>query len=281
MPAQQHVRMKKGSPVGKAFADYWLSLATTAAYKLPTKTPYFRIVPVENTIKKPETIRIPVNQPIPDERQVLPLDVVSEIVRVQRLVGVAECYCRAALDMQDDPCSKPRETCFVFNEFGQSLIDLGVARPLTAEEALEILRDCEKAGLVHNVDNFQGQIRGMCNCCACHCPGMKATARGIKNVEAVSRYRVAFEAEKCVMDHACVEICPVQAIRVEENGLPATEAALCLGCGLCASVCPTGARWMVVRAKAPKVPPTPQALQNALMREAIVGLVVGKLTGKS
>jgi Fe-S-cluster-containing hydrogenase component 2 len=288
MLAEQQVRMRKGTEIGRAYADYWLSLANHTAFRLPTRTPYFRVLPVEGAIRREpygdhagkETVRVAVNEPIPDPREVLPLDVVSEIVRGQRVVGIANCYCRLACDMQGDPCEKPRETCFVFNEFAESLFSLGIARRLALEEALAILQRCEAAGLVHNVDNFQGQIRGLCNCCGCHCPGLKAAAKGAKNVEATSRYTVAFDAEKCIADHACAAICPIQAVQVGADGLPLFDRQTCFGCGLCVSACPEGALRMQVREKAPRVPATAQALQDTLMREAVAGLVWNKLTGK-
>jgi len=279
MAAEQQVRMKKGTPVGKAFGDYWLSLASISAYKLPTKTPYFRVMAAEPAIRPGEKVKIEIHHELPEQSQILPLDVVSELVKSQKLIGVAECYCRLSSDMQGDHCEKPRETCFVFNEFAASTIELGIARRLELDEALLILQECEQAGLVHNADNFQGQIRGLCSCCACHCPGMKAAAKGLKNVEAVSRYRVVFDPEKCLQDYACVQICPVKAIS-EDGGLPFRDEGLCLGCGLCVGACPEGTLHMAVRDKAPRVPETPQALQNALMREVVVGMVWNKVRGK-
>ena len=52
MAAEQQVRMKKGTPVGKAFGDYWLSLAGISAYRLPTKTPYLRVMAAEPAIRR-------------------------------------------------------------------------------------------------------------------------------------------------------------------------------------------------------------------------------------
>ena len=108
---------------------------------------------------------------------------------------------------------------------------------------------------------------------------MKAAAKGLKNVEAVSRYRVVFDAEKCIQDYACVQVCPVGAI-TEGGGLPLRNDEICLGCGLCVSACPEGALHMEVRSRPPGVPATPHALQNALMREALTGLVWNKVRGK-
>lgn len=40
-------------------------------------------------------------------------------------------------------------------------------------------------------------------------------------------------------------ICPTDALRLEENGLPRLEADRCVGCGVCASRCPAGAIFAV------------------------------------
>ncbi len=178
MTAEQQVRARKGTALGKLYSDYWIKLTVDTVKVLPTHTPYLRILPVEASIGVgANAVEIPVEAALPDPRQVMPLDVASELVRNQRVVGVAECYCRAMKDFQGQHCEKPRETCFVFNEFAESLIDQGIARRLDLDEALTIMVQAEKAGLVHNADNFQGQIRSICNCCSCCCPGLQAAAR--------------------------------------------------------------------------------------------------------
>ena len=40
--------------------------------------------------------------------------------------------------------------------------------------------------------------------------------------------------------HACVETCPESAINVQNNQITIAPE-LCIGCGSCASECPTGA----------------------------------------
>lgn len=280
MLAEQQVRAKKGTEVGKLYADYWIYLSQNTVDVLPTRTPYFRVMPVEAAIGAGDNaVEVPVGASVPDPREVVPLDIASEVVKNQRVIGVAECYCRAMQEFQGKHCEKPHETCFVFNEFAESLIDQGIARRLELPEALAILREAEKAGLVHNVDNFQGQIRGLCNCCSCCCPGIQAASRGRKNIQATSRYMVAYDAQKCMHDFACVSACPVGTIS-EKDGELMFDLNLCLGCGHCVSVCPGGALSMQVRPKAPSVPKTSKELQSRLMREAVIGLVVNKLTGR-
>lgn len=280
MTAEQQVRAKKGSSLGKLYADYWIKLTVDTVKVLPTRTPYLRVLPVEASIKAgANTVEIPVEAQLPDPRQVVPLDIASELVRSQRVVGISECYCRAMKDFQGEHCEKPRETCFVFNEFAESLIDQGIARRLDLPEALSILVGAEKAGLVHNADNFQGQIRSLCNCCSCCCPGLQAAVRGQKNVQAVSRYVVTFTAEKCEHDYACVQACPIDAIR-QDGGDPLINLETCFGCGQCVPACPSGALSMLVRTHTPGVPKTSKELQGRLMREAVVGLAINTLTGR-
>lgn len=280
MTAEQQVRAKKGSSLGKLYADYWIKLTVDTVKVLPTRTPYLRVLPVEASIKAgANTVEIPVEAQLPDPRQVVPLDIASELVRSQRVVGISECYCRAMKDFQGEHCQKPRETCFVFNEFAESLIDQGIARRLDLPEALSILVGAEKAGLVHNADNFQGQIRSLCNCCSCCCPGLQAAVRGQKNVQAVSRYVVSFTAERCEHDYACVQACPIDAIR-QDGGDPLINLETCFGCGQCVPACPSGALSMLVRTHTPGVPKTSKELQGRLMREAVVGLAINTLTGR-
>jgi ferredoxin len=280
MTAEQQVRAKKGTSLGKLYADYWIKLTVDTVKVLPTRTPYLRVLPVEASIKAgANAVEIPVEAQLPDPRQVVPLDIASELVCSQRVVGISECYCRAMKDFQGEHCEKPRETCFVFNEFAESLIDQGIARRLDLPEALSILVGAEKAGLVHNADNFQGQIRSLCNCCSCCCPGLQAAVRGQKNVQAVSRYVVSFTAEKCEHDYACMEACPIDAI-TQEGGDPHINLETCFGCGQCVPACPGGALSMVVRVHTPGVPKTSKELQGRLMREAVVGLAINTLTGR-
>jgi Fe-S-cluster-containing dehydrogenase component len=47
--------------------------------------------------------------------------------------------------------------------------------------------------------------------------------------------------EKCKKCYACLEVCPVQAIKKQDDGTVVIDTSLCLNCGCCAAACPVGA----------------------------------------
>lgn len=47
-------------------------------------------------------------------------------------------------------------------------------------------------------------------------------------------------AEGCLGGGDCQRVCPVGAIQMRADGLPAISAVLCTGCGLCEKTCPRG-----------------------------------------
>ena len=60
------------------------------------------------------------------------------------------------------------------------------------------------------------------------------------------------DPEKCSACGACVDICPVKAVRLE-NDACVVDTDWCIGCGVCALPCPTGAVKLVRKSDA--VPP--------------------------
>jgi Pyruvate/2-oxoacid:ferredoxin oxidoreductase delta subunit len=238
---------------------------------MPSKTPYFRVLAVEDSLPtQPTTHRVPVGEAIPDPRQVLPIDILSQMVSREPLIGVSECYCRLARENRGGgSCEHPRETCFTFNELAQTLIETGLARQVDSGEALRILRHAEEHGLVHNVDNCQGQLKALCNCCPCCCPAIKSFKAGVRNVNGASQYIAYRLDQQCTDCGDCIQVCPVEALSAGE-GHPQYNPERCIGCGLCASRCPEKAIEMRMRDELPKIPQTNDRLWATIRNEAIL-----------
>jgi NAD-dependent dihydropyrimidine dehydrogenase PreA subunit len=243
---------------------------------MPSSTPYFRVTPVEGSLPG-KNRNIPLNIQISDPREVLPIDIITEMVRREPLIGVSECYCRLARENRGDgSCEHIRETCFTFNELAQTLIETGLAREVDHEEAAGILARAEEDGLIHNVDNCQGELKALCNCCPCCCPAVRSFQRGVRNVNAPSRYHAVFVQEACKDCGACVEVCPVGAIHPQQS-FPEIRVEECIGCGHCVNHCPEGAIHISLRADQERIPRTNDQLWGTIRREAIISMVKDKI----
>jgi len=166
----------------------------------------------------------------------------------------------------------------VFNKVAETLVKHGTARRIDLDEAMRIIWEAEADGLVHNVDNCEGEIGSVCNCCPCCSILLRSWQRGMRNADSPSRYRVVLDAARCELCQACVEHCPSGARSVVEGRL-AVDDGLCLGCGLCVSACPQGANRMVAREQPPRLAKTADALYGRIGREAIVGIVKQRIVG--
>ena len=277
---EQQVRKPQDTPRRTFYAHLFNFFLEGGARALPTRTPYYRVLPVEATLTAAtQSGTLVVNEVIPDPRGVLPIDVVSEMVKGVKLIGVAECYCRKTKRIVGEGCENPLETCLVFDELAQTLIEHGTARQIGHDDMMDILWQCERLGLVHNVDNCLEEIRSLCNCCPCCCAVLKTWARGHTNAGAPSRYVVAYDASRCARCETCIARCPAHARAIQDRHM-AIDTGACLGCGLCVAACPRAANRMVLREKQLTIPSTNPALYAKIGREAILGTVRAKILGK-
>lgn len=81
--------------------------------------------------------------------------------------------------------------------------------------------------------------------------------------------RVTVDVNACKKDGACIEVCPAQALSLNEEGFPEQlYGDNCNSCGQCVAVCPTGALSNSNVADAleptPKTLPTPELVDNLL-----------------
>ncbi len=72
--------------------------------------------------------------------------------------------------------------------------------------------------------------------------GEKFVYSGVKDCRAANSIAGGFKncAYGCLGLGSCVNVCPFNAIKIGENGLPVVNEDLCTGCGNCVKVCPRG-----------------------------------------
>lgn len=180
---------------------------------------------------------IPVGRHIAADMALLPYHRLEEEVRTARRISVAECICRKEARLTGHACDHPLETCLSFGVAAEYYIETGLGREITAEEALDILKAADEAGLVHAGANSK-HLSNICNCCPCCCASLKGIVhKGHDKRKYVNAlYEAVVDQGECVACEVCLDRCPVGAIVVDDTARVDRER--CLGCGLCAGACP-------------------------------------------
>jgi len=171
---------------------------------------------------------------------VLPCEQIGPIVAQATRIAVAHCPCRMSAKLLGrEDCHHSLEVCLKYDEMAEFVIDKGLAREISRDEAMHILQMSEKEGLVHMVDNTQGQVKHTCNCCGHYCWNVGIIRRRkIPRDQLMAVYFIReTELTECIGCGACADICPVDAV-VMDNDLPRVNQDWCIGCGVCAVSCP-------------------------------------------
>ena len=154
-------------------------------------------------------------------------------------------------------CEHSTENCLHFGTMGQYMVEKGMAREITVDETLAILKRSNEEGLVHLTGNSQGELHTICNCCADACVFLTGLlAMGEKNMFARSNYVSVVDPDTCVVCGTCEERCPVDAISMEDSAL--VDADKCIGCGVCYPSCTTESITLVPRPEAEQTPVLPE-----------------------
>jgi Fe-S-cluster-containing hydrogenase component 2 len=218
-------------------AKYFNLQVTREAFESEPKQ--YRYIPVGRAVKA-------------DLQAVFPVQLMEDVIKKARRIAVAHCPCRVGYGLVGRGCEHPTEVCMKFNELADYVIDRGLARELSREQALEVLCITEEAGLVHFVDNAENEIKHNCNCCGCACWNVgNIRRRKIPRDAIMATYFMRDTvAENCTGCGECATICPVDAVRMAD-GVPVIDRQWCIGCGVCATVCPADA--VVLNAREDKI----------------------------
>ena len=171
---------------------------------------------------------------------VMPCERIGPIVEQTTKIAVAHCPCRMSAKLLGrTDCHHSLENCLKYDEMAEFVIDKGIARQISKDEAMHILEKSEREGLVHMVDNTQGQVKHTCNCCGDYCWNVGIIRRRkIRRDQLMAVYFIReTELDECIGCGACADICPVDAVAIVD-GLPVVDMDWCIGCGVCAVTCP-------------------------------------------
>lgn len=185
---------------------------------------------------------VPITGSLDIKQWVLPTEQVLSILKKARSFALAKCICRRHYKR----CDHPLEVCFVLNGQAEKDVKNGDARCITLEEASEVIKHANESGLVHlSLYRPDHEIYALCNCCPCCCHDLQLLiAHGRDAVVCHADFLASTEMHKCTHCGECVERCYFKARSIEDGSL-LYDKTNCYGCGLCATVCPTGATVML------------------------------------
>lgn len=263
--------------VGFSETPFWAGVKTPEAEKLaPLWRSYARKAfyhEVGGISDSPMTRVIPLETSIEDGRKIAPYERLAEMVKETDYQVVAHCPCRLMKNYagDDGECTHSTENCLHFGSLGRYMVAQGMAREITVDETMDILKRSNEEGLVHISGNYEGELETICNCCADACIFLTGlVVQGEKNMFARSNYVSAINQESCVECGVCAERCPVDAISLDD-GPASVDADKCIGCAVCHPTCPSESVSLVAR---------PEAEQTALMSSGELVMKVMKDKGR-
>jgi Pyruvate/2-oxoacid:ferredoxin oxidoreductase delta subunit len=186
----------------------------------------------------------------PPHEQVLVYEDAVKLIEGAQFAAQIQCSCRETMHN----CDCPVDVCLVLGQgvLGGRIDGAPVSdprhavrpriRPVSVDEAVNILNRAEEARLVHNVMNLQDDSWFMCNCCSHACFLLRGiTELDIPHAVAPSSYWSVIDESECNGCGSCEVDCHVSAIKLVDGRVAKVDYERCLGCGVCVNSCPTEA----------------------------------------
>lgn len=178
------------------------------------------------------------NSEYPTLDEVVPLNqMIERIEKDERQIYLSPCDCRALAG----DCDKPILTCLSYRTAPGSYASRGISKAISKEEAVQVVREADKAGLMHTANPYGG----ICNCCSDCCYLFRAQREiSSEGQWPIVRYHTVLDEHKCILCGKCIKRCPFMLFSFGADGL-VFESEACVGCGLCVNTCPANALELV------------------------------------
>ncbi|HEY5527095.1 MAG TPA: 4Fe-4S binding protein [Candidatus Anoxymicrobiaceae bacterium] len=193
---------------------------------------------VEKLLPRPVTRILPVSESVDTRQQILAYDDVRKMIDDADVIAVTNCTCR----LTAQKCDRPVEICMQLGKAGSYSIERGTGRQVDKDEAVQLLKKAEEAGLIHVTMNRAADTHFICNCCNDCCMTFPMLINRQLKMCDPSRFAARIDASLCDSCGECLERCYFGALSMEDESTGAVvKAEACMGCGLCQVVCPNGA----------------------------------------
>lgn len=164
---------------------------------------------------------IPVEQAIDAKNTSLNIEHISYwLKKYEGHLSVGICSCRYGRSKLDEGCGDScEEWCIGVGDMADYCVETNKGRKITYEEAIQILKNAEANGYVHQITNIDGEnkIFAICNCNVNICNALRTSQ--LFNTPNMSRsaYTAHIDIDKCVACGKCVEYCPSGAVKLGQK----------------------------------------------------------------
>jgi len=165
---------------------------------------------------------IPVEDAISMEQEAIGLEKISYwLDKYDGKYAKSPCSCRLSRKTYDEGCADdPEGWCIAVGDMADYVVETNKGGVyITREEALEIFKQAEDNGFVHQITNIDGEnkIFAICNCNVNVCYALRTSQ--LFNTPNMSRsaYVAHVTAEDCVACGKCVENCPAGAVKLGQK----------------------------------------------------------------
>ena len=165
---------------------------------------------------------IPVEKAIEMENESVDLEHISYwLSKYEGKYAASPCSCRRSRLTHDEGCADdPEGWCVAVGDMADYVVETQKdGRYISKEEALDIFRQAEENGFVHQITNIDGKdkIFAICNCNVNVCYALRTSQ--LFNTPNMSRsaYIAKVEKQNCVACGKCVEACPAGAVKLGQK----------------------------------------------------------------